>query len=86
MPAYRHSQINDDLGQDSEFNQDAPLQAENSELVEDEWNATGDAGSGHEQDRINRDKPGYPINEGYLGKASVVRWLEDTGERVEPAR
>lgn len=48
---------------------------------DDEWAASARVGSPNEQDRFQHDKAGIPANEGYLGKASVVSWLDDAGQQ-----
>jgi hypothetical protein len=73
--------MNGSLKEDSEFGQDA-LAGQSTSTKEDEWSASGSAGSPDQQGRIQYCKPGYPTGVGFLGKASVARWLEEGGQKV----
>ncbi len=71
----------------NELDQDADLHNESGDDTErpttgDEQSIKGNAGSPRLQDRVQRDRPGYPRAEGFLGNASVVRWLEDAGQKM----
>ncbi|KAK2747703.1 hypothetical protein FQN55_004873 [Onygenales sp. PD_40] len=47
-----------------------------------EYSVSADAGPNWSHDRIEKEKPGYISSTGFLGKASVVRWMEELASKL----
>ncbi|KAJ9221346.1 transcriptional regulator family: Fungal Specific TF [Paecilomyces variotii] len=74
--AENRSAIDDDIGVSGEGT------ASGEEINEDEFSVSAGAGSPRFQDRVQQDAAGFSRSFGFLGKSSVVRWLEDTAMKV----